>query len=75
MQTKLRSINRLIAAILALIWACAGVGGLVVAYVYGTGVAAVAAVLALWYAALWIRVVVHARLLAWSEVAMPWRAR
>ena len=75
MHTKLGSINRLVAGILALVGACAGVGGLVVAYLYGAWVAAVAAVFALWYAALWIRVVVHARLLAWSEVAMPWRAR
>ena len=75
MHTKLGSINRLVAVILALAWACAGVGGLVVGYVYSTWVAAVAAVFALWYAALWIRVVVHARLPAWSEVAMPWRAR
>jgi len=74
MHTKLGSINRLVAAILALVWTCASFGGLVAAYVYGTWAAAVAAIFALWYAALWIRVVVHARLLAWSEVAMPWRA-
>ncbi|TMH63370.1 MAG: hypothetical protein E6H55_06075 [Betaproteobacteria bacterium] len=74
MHTKLGSINRLVAVILALAWTCAGVGGLVIAYIYGAWVAAAAAVFALWYAALWIRVVVHARLLAWSEVAMPWRA-
>ena len=75
MRTKLGSINRLVAVILALVWACAGVAGLVVAYVYGAWMAAVAAVFALWYAALWVRVVVQARLLAWSEVATPWRAR
>jgi len=75
MPTKLGSINRLVAVILALVWACAGVAGLVVAYVYGAWMAAVAAVFALWYAALWVRVVVQARLLAWSEVATPWRAR
>jgi hypothetical protein len=75
MRTKLGSINRLVAVILALVWGCAGVACLVVAYVYGAWVAAVAAVFALWYAALWVRVVVQARLLAWSEVATPWRAR
>jgi len=75
MRTKLGSINRLVAVILALVWACAGVAGLVVGYVYGAWMTAVAAVFALWYAALWVRVVAQARLLAWSEVATPWRAR
>jgi len=75
MRTKLSSINRLVAVILALVWACAGVAGLVVAYVYGAWMAAVAAIFALWYAVLWVRVVVQARLLAWSDVATPWRAR
>jgi hypothetical protein len=75
MRAKLGSINRLVAVILALAWACAGVAGLVVAYVYGRWVAAAAAVFALWYALLWVRVVVQARLLTWSEVATPWRAR
>jgi len=75
MRTKLGSINRLVAVILALVWACAGVAGLVVAYVYGAWMAAVAAIFALWYAVLWVRVVVQARLLAWSDVATPWRAR
>ena len=75
MRTKLDSINRLVAVILALVWACAGVAGLVVAYVYGAWMAAVAAIFALWYAVLWVRVIVQARLLAWSDVATPWRAR
>jgi hypothetical protein len=75
MHTKLGSINRLVAVILALVWACAGVAGLVVAYVYGAWMAAVAAIFALWYAVLWVRVVVQARLLAWSDVATPWRER
>ncbi|HEX9276511.1 MAG TPA: hypothetical protein VGA51_08970 [Casimicrobiaceae bacterium] len=75
MRTKLGSINRLVAVILALVWACGGVAGLVVAYVYGAWMPAAAAIFALWYAALWVRVVVQARLLAWSEIATPWRAR
>jgi hypothetical protein len=75
MRGKLGSINRLVAVILALVWACAGIAGLVVAYVYGRRMAAVVAFFALWYAVLWVRVVVHARLLTWSQVATPWRAR
>lgn len=75
MRTKLGSINRSVAVVLALVWACAGVAGLVAAYIYGAWVAAAAAVFALWYAVLWVRVVAQARLLTWSEVATPWRAR
>ncbi len=52
MRSKLGSINRLVAAMLALVWASAGVAGLVVAHIYGAWVAAVAAIFALWYAAL-----------------------
>jgi uncharacterized membrane protein len=75
MRTKLGHINRFVAVILALVWACAGVAGLVVAYVSGRWVVALVALFALWYALLWVRVVAHARLLAWSDVAAPWRAR
>jgi hypothetical protein len=75
MRTKLGSINRLVAVILALVWGAAGVAGLVVAYVFGHWVAAVAALFAFWYALLWVWVVVHARLLTWGEIATPWRVR
>ena len=72
---KLGAINRLAALILALVWACAGVAGLAVAITRGIWVAAAAAVLALCYAILWARVGIQARLLTWSEIATPWRAR
>jgi hypothetical protein len=75
MRTKLGHINRFVAVILALGWAGGGVAGLVAAYVSGRWLVALAALFALWYAVLWARVVVHARLLDWSEVATPWRAR
>jgi len=66
-------VDRTVAAILALVWACAGVAGLVAAYVYGRWLVGIAAVLALCYAVLWVRVLVRARLLNWSEIARPWR--
>jgi hypothetical protein len=75
MRTKFSSINRFVAAILALVWASAAVAGLVVAYVSGRWVLLLLALFALWYAVLWVRVVAQARLLTWSEVATPWRAR
>lgn len=72
---KLGFISRFVALSLALVWACAGVAGLALAFTRGLWVAAVAAVFALWYAALWARVGIQARLLTWSEFATPWRAR
>jgi hypothetical protein len=75
MQTKLGHINRAVAAILSLVWACAGITGLVAAYVYGRWMLVVPALFGLWYAALWAHVVARSRLLTWSEIAMPWRAR
>ncbi len=75
MQTKLGSINRVFAMSLALVWACAGVAGLVAASIYGAWLAALAAVLALWYAVAWARVGVRACLLTWREFVTPWRAR
>jgi hypothetical protein len=75
MRTKLGSINRLVAVILALVWGAAGVAGLIIAYVFDHWVAAAAAIFAFWYALLWVWVVVHARLLTWGEIATPWRAR
>jgi hypothetical protein len=75
MRSNVGQVNRFVALILALVWACAGVFGLVMAYVYGRWVMAIAALLALFYALLWIRVAVKARLLTWSEIAAPWRAR
>jgi hypothetical protein len=74
-RTRIGPVNRLAAAVLALVWAAVAVAGFVVAYVSGRWVLLVVALFALWYAALWIRVVVQARLLTWSEIATPWRAR
>ena len=75
MKTKLGHIHRAVAAILSLVWACAGLAGLVAAYVYGRWALALAALFALWYAAVWAYVVARARLLTWREIAMPWRTR
>ena len=75
MPTKLGPINRVVAAVLALVWACIGVAGFVVAYASGRWVVGLAAVFALGYAGLWVRVVGRGRLLKWSEIAVLWRTR
>jgi hypothetical protein len=75
MRGKLGHINRAVAAILALLWACAGIVGLVAAYAYGRWVLGLAALFSLWYAVLWAHVVARARLLTWKEIGVPWRAR
>ena len=74
-SAKVGSISRVVAAMLALVWACAGIAGLVVAFTQGLWVAGIAGVFALWYALLWARVGIRARLLTWRESATPWRAR
>jgi hypothetical protein len=75
MRPKLGPINRVVAAILALVWACIGLAGVATAYVSGRWVVGVAAVFALCYAGLWVRAVARARLLTWREIALPWRTR
>jgi len=75
MPSKLGPINRVVAAMLALVWACIALGGFIVAYASGRWVVGLAAVFALGYAGLWVRVVARGRLLKWSEVAVPWRTR
>jgi hypothetical protein len=75
MRGKLGHINRVVAALLSLVWACGGIAGLAAAYVTGRWLLALAALFALWYAALWAHVAAHARLLTWGEIAAPWRAR
>ncbi len=68
-------VNRAVAAILALVWACIGIAGVVAAYLSGRWAIFLAALFALVYALLWGRVVARARLLDWSELATPWRGR
>ena len=75
MRVKLCQVNRAVAALLSLVWACAGIVGLVAAYAHGRWVLGLAALFALWYAVLWAHVVARARLLTWKEIAVPWRRR
>jgi hypothetical protein len=70
---KLGRVSRLVAAILSLIWACAGVLGLVTALTHGRWVLMLPATFALWFSVLWTRVACRARLLTWKEVVTPWR--
>jgi hypothetical protein len=48
---------------------------MVVGLMYGRWLLGVIAAFALWYAILWFRVAARSRLLRWSEIARPWRAR
>lgn len=70
---KLGLVSRLIAAILSLAWAGAGVAGLVVAFTHGRWVLVLPATFAIWFSVLWARVAGRARLLTWKEVVTPWR--
>ncbi|WP_243303067.1 hypothetical protein [Geothrix oryzisoli] len=72
-HSKLGPTHRLVAAALALVWACAGLAGCIAAYVYGRWALAWAGLFALWFAVLWARVALRARLLTWREAVTPWR--
>ncbi len=67
--------SRFVAGALGVIWAGAGMAGLVLAYDYDRWLIAVPALFALAYAVLWFRVTACARLLRWSDIVAPWRAR
>jgi hypothetical protein len=71
---RVRGINRLVAAVLAVVWAAAGAIGVIAALRYGHALAGVAALFAFAYAAAWALVASRARLVSWRELLRPWRA-
>ena len=72
-RNNVRGINRAVAFLLAMVWVCAAVAGIVFGYIYSRWVLFVIGFVALWYALLWFRVLSRARLLTWREFATPWR--
>lgn len=74
MSAKIRSINRIGAAILSFVWAVAGLAGFAAAFVTGHRVLVPAGLFSLWYALPWTRVAVEGRLLKWNQFVTPWRA-
>jgi hypothetical protein len=75
MRSKVTGINRFVALLLAIVWSCAGIAGMVSAFAGGHILLALAALFALVYAMLWLRVFARARLVRLSELALPWRIR
>ena len=75
MRKSITSINRVTAAVLAVIWLALAIAGLAAVRQTGNLALAVAVAFALLYAVLWTRVALLARLLTWTEVLTPWRAR
>ena len=74
-RNNVRGINRVVALMLATVWFCAGVGGVVLGYLHHRWLLMSIGVFALWYGVLWCRVVVRSQLLTWRELAVPWRRR
>jgi len=74
-RSKVAGINRFVALLLAIVWSCAGIVGMVYAFVRGHVLLALPALFALVYAVLWLRVFARARLLRLSELTLPWRVR
>jgi len=71
-RNNVRGINRVVALMLATVWFCAGVGGVVLGYLHHPWLLMSIGGFA-WYAVLWFRVVVRSQLLTWRELAVPWR--
>ena len=74
-KSKVTGINRFIALLLAIVWLCAGIAGMFLAFVHGHFLLAFLALFALVYAMLWLRVFARARLVRLSELALPRRIR
>jgi uncharacterized membrane protein YciS (DUF1049 family) len=73
MRSNVTGIHRIVALMLAIAWSCAGSIGLALALTEHRLSIALAALFALGYAILWLRVFAYGRLLRWSDVVLPWR--
>jgi hypothetical protein len=74
-RSKLNGFDRVVALVLAVIWLVAGLAGFVAGITYGRWLLGVLGLLALAYAALWLRVVMQSRLLTWRGIMTRWRSR
>jgi hypothetical protein len=75
MQRTVTGVNRFVALALAVIWACAGAAGLVLAVLNGLPVLGLLSLFAVGYSVLWLRVFIRSRLLSWNQLLVPWRTR
>ena len=66
---------RIVAGFLAVAWLVGGAAAIVVAISQSHVLLAVAAIAALWYGVLWLRVARLGRLLTPMEALAPWRAK
>ena len=73
-RNKLGGVNRAAALVLALVWLCAGITGIVLGVVHGHWLLVAIAIFAIWYAVVWFSIVARSRLLTWRELIAPWRA-
>jgi len=75
MRRDVIGLNRAVACALGVIWSSAGVAALFFGLTQSRWGLVVAGLLALGYALLWLRVAALKRLLMWSDLVHPWRAR
>jgi len=74
LRGNLSGVNRAVAVVLAFVWLGAGIAGVVAGLGRGQVVVVIAAVAALVYGLIWLRVATRGRLLSWRELVTPWRA-
>ena len=68
-------VNRFVAFVLGCVWLAGAAGGIAAAVGEGPRWLALPSLFALAYGMLWLRVCAQSRLLTWSDVVTPWRAR
>jgi hypothetical protein len=72
-QKRLSGLNTAIALILALIWLCGGVAGLMLGFIHRRWLLVSISPFALLYSGAWIGVAIRGQLLTWKKVVAPWR--
>ena len=73
MPKPVRSIKRVVAALLAIVWTAVGIGGFLVAARSGHWWWVLPGLFACWYALVWALVVKKGRLVSLHEASRPWR--
>jgi hypothetical protein len=66
---------RIVGAVLAMVWLCAGVLGLVFGAIEQHWLLVVAGLMAAWYGVMWFYVARQGRRLTLREALMPWRLK
>ena len=74
-ENRQRLANRIVAAVLAAIWLCAGMLVLVLGLFQGRWLMILVGPLGIGYGLVWVRVAYEGQHLTWPDGLLPWRRR